>query len=883
MPFVTHTLLSQEDVRPPFIGRTKELELFREQVLRLDEPSVHLLSIWGPLGVGTSALLAQLRKEAHADPFQGQCLTAFVNVHMKSPLRIMIELARQFRIAGAPLVTFEQLLDYTTKMPALPPSLEQQVARALFVQRVQDLTQTETTQGTQMIGGMYETVSETNRAEFLRQHLALEIYDLQNFLERLVVLTRTFIEDLNWLASTPASSTVDRGKRIILFLDEIAPTSSVVTWLRTQVLPASISKQIVLVLGGEDSLQASLSTESPVISLPLHPFTQDETHNFLATYGITNADQIALLWQKTDGLPLMLRLLAPVPFTQLHTDEQAMTTALQWIERQGSGYRYLLRYAALFSRSFRPSDLAVCPVFSAQDCVRWYRRLIALPFVQRDIVTGEYTYHPLVQQHLCRTFAQETRPAYQQARQVLALFYQQQLAHVHLTASDAYQNEAVEARQELTLALVEQWLWLADETGLQQAIVFLLSLIRQIPDHMTLIDQLQAVVEESFPDQSKHVANLLLTYCKADLKNPAFQSAITGLIKILEQQANISSSLLADLYSNRAAAWLLQGQPQQALDDSILAVELDLTRLDSYLLRGIASAALGLQTNANADFHHIISFDSRNIFAYAHRSLIYRDRKAYEQAIEDINQVLILTPNLPEAVQCRNLMYEEMDKARRGLGDFDYQLELYPDDKDAYVLQAMAHSSIGQYEQALASFEQALSLDPTDPRIYAGRGHIHLEQADLELAQEDLLRSWELDSQDETTGMLLAWVRLCLDESDEQINPLLERFATNSSQQNIALTCRGIMLIRQQQFAEAIEVFEQVLQHSPTYSEAAFWKGLACAFLEQDAVALAALEQAKSADIPLPAVLFTPLRWVAQTRPDFYQEQLLPFVQIVPQ
>jgi tetratricopeptide (TPR) repeat protein len=882
-------LRSQEDVRPPFIGRVKELELFREQVLRPDEPSAHLLSIWGPLGVGTSALLAQLHKEAHTDPFQSQCLTAFVNARMKSPLLIMIELARQFRVAGTPLVAFEQLLDYTTKMPALPPSLEQQVARVLFVQRVQDLAQTETTQGTQMIGGMYETVSEANRTEFLSQHLSLEIYDLQNFLERLVVLTRTFIEDLNWLASTPVSSAAGRGKRIILFLDNVVPTSSVVTWLRTQVLPAAISKQIVLVVAGEDSLQAqaSLPTESSIISLPLHPFTQDETRNFLAAYGITNADQIALLWQKTGGLPLLLRLLAPVPFAHLQTDEQAMTIAMQWIEQQGSGYRYLLRYAALFSRSFRPSDLAVCPVFSAQDCIRWYRILIALPFVQRDIVTGEYTYHPLVQQHLCLIFAQEARPAYQQARQALALFYQQQLAHVHPAISDIDQNEPAEARQELTLALVEQWLRLADETGLQQAIMFLLSLIQQIPDHMALIDQLQAFVEESsispLPAQSKHVAELLLTYCRADLKNPAFQSAITGLLEILGQQATIPVSLLAHLYSSRAAAWLLQGQPQQALDDSMQAAMLDPTCTDSYLLHGIAAAASGMLTDAIAAFHHVITLDVRNIFAYAHRSLAYRDRKAYEQAIEDINQVLILTPNLPEAARFRNLVYEEMDKARRGLGDFDYQLELYPDDKDAYVLQAMAHTAIGQYDQALASFEQALSLDPTDPRIYAGRGHIHLERADLEMAQEDLLRSWELDSRDETTGMLLAWVRLCLDELDEQINPLLERFATGSSQQNIALTSRGILLIRQQQFAQAVEVFEQVLQHNPTYSEAAFWKGLACAFLEQDAVALAALEEARSGDIPLPAVLFTPLRWVAQTRPDFYQEQLLPFVQIVPQ
>ncbi len=883
MPFVTQKLRSQENFQLPFIGRTKELQLFREQVLLPDEPSAHLFSIWGAPGVGTSTLLAQLRKEAHTAPFQSQCLTAFANARMKSPLRIMIELAHQFRVAGTPLVAFEQLLSYTTKMPALTPSLEQQAAQVLFAQHVQDLTQTETPQRTPMIGGMYEAVSETNRTTFLRQHLSLEIYDLQNFLERLAVLTRAFIEDLNWLAATPVSSTPERGKRIILFLDDVAPTGSVAAWLRTPVLAASLSTQIVLILAGQDSLEADLSAASPVVSLPLQPLTQDETSNFLATYGITDADQITLLWQKTSGLPLMLRLLAPVPSGQLHTDEPAMITGLRWIEQQGSGYRYLIRYAALFSRPFRPSDLAVCPVFSAKECIQWYRRLIALPFVQHDRVTGEYSYHPLVQQHLSQIFAQEAKPAYQQARQALASFYQQQFIRIHPASSDIYQNETVEAQQELTLALVAQWLSLGDENSLQQTIVSLLTLIQQTPDHMVLIDQLHTFVQGKsislLPDQSKRVAKLLLTYSRADLKNPAFQAAITELIEAIGQQTNVPPSLLAHLYNKRAAALLLQQQAQQALEDSTQAVRLDPVCSDAYLLRGIAATALALQTDAFADFQHVISLDARNIFAYAYRSLVQRDQKAYEQALEDINQTLILTPNLPEATLFRNLVYEEMDKARRGLGNFDYQLELYPDDKDAYVLQAMAHSAICQYNQALASFEQALALDPTDPRIYAGRGHIHLERGDLEMAREDLLRSWELNSMDETTGMLLIWVRLCLEEPDTQINTLLERFATSSTQQDIALTSRGIALILQQQFAAALTALEQALQHNPASSEAVFWKGLTYAFLEQDAEALTALEQARSAEMPVPIALFAPLRWVGQTRPDFYQKQLLPFLQ----
>jgi tetratricopeptide (TPR) repeat protein len=97
------------------------------------------------------------------------------------------------------------------------------------------------------------------------------------------------------------------------------------------------------------------------------------------------------------------------------------------------------------------------------------------------------------------------------------------------------------------------------------------------------------------------------------------------------------------------------------------------------------------------------------------------------------------------------------------------------------------------------------------------------------------------------------------------------------------LTCRGIARILHQQFEEALAALEQVLQLRPQQGEASFWKGLACVFLKQDAEALVALEHARSAEVPLPAILFTPLRRVAPVRPDFYQKQLLPLLQAMNQ
>jgi tetratricopeptide (TPR) repeat protein len=312
-------------------------------------------------------------------------------------------------------------------------------------------------------------------------------------------------------------------------------------------------------------------------------------------------------------------------------------------------------------------------------------------------------------------------------------------------------------------------------------------------------------------------------------------------------------------------------------------VALDPIYADGYLLRGIASAALGAENDAIVNFDQVILLDAHDVFAYAHRSLVRRIQRAYEQAVEDANWVRVLASDLPEAALLRSVVYEDMDEARRGLGNFDYRLEHHPHDKEAYVLQGMAHCTLGQHERALASFERALAIDPADSRIYAGRAHIHLERGDLEQAQRDLARSWELDMRDGITGLLFAWVRLCREEPDTRISTLLETLATSISQQDIAQICRGIAHIVCQQFEDARTVLEQVLQLHPQQGAASFWKGLACMFLKQDIEALAALKHARTAEIPLPAVLFTPLHWLASVRQDFYQEQVLPLLQAMDQ
>src|SRR5258707_10340302 len=99
------------DVRNIFIGRTKELDFFKREILQPEDPAYNIISIWGNAGVGKSTLSSKFRDIASSPDFKDYCLTAQVDERQATPTSIMEKFADQLRIAGYPLVDFEKALD----------------------------------------------------------------------------------------------------------------------------------------------------------------------------------------------------------------------------------------------------------------------------------------------------------------------------------------------------------------------------------------------------------------------------------------------------------------------------------------------------------------------------------------------------------------------------------------------------------------------------------------------------------------------------------------------------------------------------------------------------------------------------------------------------
>jgi tetratricopeptide (TPR) repeat protein len=191
----------------------------------------------------------------------------------------------------------------------------------------------------------------------------------------------------------------------------------------------------------------------------------------------------------------------------------------------------------------------------------------------------------------------------------------------------------------------------------------------------------------------------------------------------------------------------------------------------------------------------------------------------------------------------------------------------------------MACCCLNEERQAIADFDRALELDPSNALAYAGRGHVYLAMGEIEWGRADLLSSQAFAPHDVYVGLLLEWLGLCQQESLSDKPDLPERLevlAARDQQQHIALVCRGVSLLLRGHFEEAEASLDQALLLNPGMAEALFWKSLACAELRRDEDALAALEQVLTAELPLPAVLLAPLRWLEQKRPDFYRRYAEP-------
>jgi len=858
MPFVRKT--DSQGSQPPtearkiFIGRTGELLFFVQNILKPEEPTHNIISIWGQGGVGKSTLLARFIDEARSAEFKDYCLTATVDELQTTPFSFMEKFATQLHIQGA----FSKALKHYKEALRIQQT-EQEMLQDTFVQRVPAFAGA-AVEGVPFVGPLLgEGVKATAEHLLDRRYKVQRHKDAELLEDPVHALTRTFVDELNQLVDTrvlPGSGKV-RNRRVILVFDTFEQLATeAAPWLLNYFLPADINASIVLMIAGRDPIERSISYDTkrwlPYIDnktiywIPLNTFTEDETRAYLIERNITDPERITTIWQLSQGLPLYLSLLTSNQRGKVDPGADVVANFLRWIPENEQVKRQLALDASLFSRPFNLDDLAAFMYLPEQKRLDLYYWLTGLSFVYPQ--EGRFRYHELAQDLFSRHLYHRSKKEYYDTRRSIANYYQRLLEEIQ--GEKGLEAYLLMEWLELLLALTEQLLSLPDEASHLKAVELILKTFQytdaeqngEIANFLHDLSQKQTSIQISTGAQQ--AIKQLLQYIEADARSQDRLTAATALLKRVEQSASFSPDVRAQIYSDRGWAYLRLKENEQAV----------------------------------IDFNSALALKSEYARAYGRRGLAYRFLKDYQRAIADFDRAIELNPQDTWAYVQRGRVYRKLRNYQQALEDFDHAVELDPNYVWAYVHRGITYRLLKDYQQALAEFDRALELRPHYASILAERGLTCLWMQNLRQAIIDYTHSREIDFyylQNHNNWMAI-WSGMYYEIPDLEVIERLEIIATTDPENPVAFICRGVARWLRRDFEEALQELEQAIQIAPEEWDAYFWKGLTCASLGQDEEVTTAIE--KALELGLPPILLTPLKRFEQDRPDFYQKYIVPLM-----
>ncbi len=833
MPFKkTNQKDSQQSITPKrlFVGRADQVRFFAHDILEPEDPSRNIISIAGQGGVGKSTLIQRFLDEAHTPNFREFCHTALVNERQTTPASVMERFADQFREQGHPLKKFEEALtrykEALRRMQATSAGFHDE--QELFIREVVD------TAGTLMddlpFGGgvihkgttiLSDLVLEKGRTrQFLKDAARLE--------DPLGDLTHAFVKDLNQLADTPIApngSWSKRARRVVLFFDtfeQLAP--DIAPWLLDHFLDIDVSTNIILVIAGRESIEASLP-DDPKRWLPfldngtihlisLKAFTEEETRIYLEQRGITDRERINQISQLSRGLPLYLGILTSNAEGRIDPNAEVVENFLRWIPKHEVLKRQLALNASLFSLPFTKDDLTAF-AYTEQECSDLYTWLIGQPFVQTNTQDGRHTYHDLARDLFCRHLYQRSPQEYYTARKALAQYYQKRL-----TALQAESNKTIytsNSWQAVVIAFIQQTFCLPDEKSQLLGIEYVLRMY----EHSTR-DQ---------DDELRRVLMSLLSYKSDQHLTENVQDTLKHLLQYIEKNANdhrqcflavdslldqvlhassFSSEVIAYIYQYKGHIFRKRGDHQNALVDYNQALTFNPGYINAYSGRGETYHLMKRYEDALADFDRAITIDGRYTRAIVCRGQVYQDMKRYEDALVDFNRAIALNSKYTWALTCRGRAYRAMKRYEDALADFNRAIALDGTYTWALTCRGQVHQDMKRYEDALADFNRAIALDGTYTWALTCRGWIYHAMKRYEDALADFDRAIALDGTYTWALTCRGWIYHAMKRYEDALTDF-DRAITIDGTYTWAIACRGQVYQDMKRYEDALADFNRAI------------------------------------------------------------------------
>lgn len=173
--------------------------------------------------------------------------------------------------------------------------------------------------------------------------------------------------------------------------------------------------------------------------------------------------------------------------------------------------------------------------------------------------------------------------------------------------------------------------------------------------------------------------------------------------------------------------------------------------------------------NTITKLNEVLKLDTNNIDAHLNLGLVYAFIGDLAQAEKEINQVLLIDPSEPNAIELKKILEgqatlnqeSENKEAMKyflkaeeyfGQGKYEQAIEEYkkainadPEFSTAYLYLGDTYYKLNKYDDAIQQYSEAIKKDPKNKRPYHYLGDAYLAKNNVEKAIENYQKALEID------------------------------------------------------------------------------------------------------------------------------------------
>jgi tetratricopeptide (TPR) repeat protein len=658
--------------REVFVGRNDKLVLFDNNLtlsLR-DNRRSFIFDIFGQGGVGKTWLIRHFRQLAE---LSGALVATSDELQADVP-SMMGHIAFQLSQQGYALESFAQRYAvYRQRRLELESDPEAPQGLPGFVGRSIGRTTIHLARRIPFAGAVFEVIDEdtfATQASEWATYIARKIRnkdDVHLLKEPIDVLTPLFVEGIRAAAEEHL---------LALFFDTYERTGEYLeTWLLELLEQGygEVPANIVLTISGREELDPNNWSpyDGILARLPLEPFTEDETVEYLLRKGIKDDRVIDVIARLSGRLPLLVATLAAEsPADPQHVGDPsgpAVERFLKWVEDPKR------RQVALDASLPRKLNLDVLRILTSdEDSDSFFEWLKTMPFLEdRPDARG---YHEVVRAQMLRHKRRDSPQQWSDLHGRLAEYYHAKLDALGLNNKERYLNPTWQS-----IAL-EHLYHSACRAPHDYLIVSLNDFVAALESQRSFARRWAESIHQAGVD------------CGNDEIQDWGQSLLDGLKGYDEFQFEVTTSMLTALleYTHLDKKW----SPVVLNQRGYLLYEMK--KLDESL----------------ADLNQAIELVSDNTEYFVNRGKVHKEMKSYNEALEDFRQAIELDQNNLDALISRGLTSLLVGSYDAALRDIGKALDAQPDDPRLLLMKLAVLVQLGDVTELSGTLKVLGRLSP---------------------------------------------------------------------------------------------------------------------------------------------------------------------------